>query len=160
MDIQVSQIIFQIINFSVILFLFKKYVYKPVLKVLDNRSERIKEGLEAAEKNLKIQSELEDKQAKILEDAKKQAQIILSDAQKQASEIIKTAQVKAKVEAKKIITREKESFQSIIDKQTQDFEHQAAATVVKATEAVVRDLLTQKVQLEIVESQIKNLKLS
>lgn len=101
MDIQLPQILFQIINFSVVLGALTLLLYKPILKLLADRAKRIEEGQKAANEAMVKQEELvaleiatkkklESESAKILEKVTKEAQV-----EQQAM----LAQAKAKAQA-------------------------------------------------------------
>ncbi len=157
MDIQVTQIIFQIINFAVILFVFQKFIYKSVIKMLDARSEKIKQGIEAAEKNIRLGQELETEKQHTLSQAKQQAIQILNDAQIQADQILKQAETKAKQETKKIIQHQQQAFTSLQEEQTKAFQKKASRTIITATESVLSGLLDKKLHTQIIDRQIKSL---
>ena len=160
MDIQISQIIFQIINFTIILVILKKLIYKPILNILDNRAAKIKEGLDAAEKNIDLQDELEQEKTKLLQDANKKSQEIIKEAKLEANQIVSQAQLDAKKQAKQIVSKEKQAFESIKAKQAKDLEQNLAAAVIKATESVIQGLVDKKVQSDLVKKQIDSLKLA
>lgn len=74
----------QLVNFGVIFFVLRAFVYKPVLKLLDERKKKIEDGLSFAEK---AKSELSSIETLKADEMKK--------AQKQGIEIVKTAELSA-----------------------------------------------------------------
>ncbi|MEN9407378.1 MAG: F0F1-type synthase subunit b, F-type H+-transporting ATPase subunit b [Candidatus Parcubacteria bacterium] len=74
----------QFINFGIILFVLKKFLYKPVMSMLQARREEIQKGIHDAEKAQRLLEEASEKETaqnesrKMLEDTKKQADAILS----------------------------------------------------------------------------------
>lgn len=157
MEIHLKDIIFQIINFGILLFVLTKFLYKPILKVLDERASKIKEGLEAAEKNVKLQSEGEGEKKQIVSTAKKEADVIVKEAKKEAEGIIADAKSKAKKEAKAIADKEKAAGLAQLDQQRQDLEKNLSALVLKATEQVLKDTIDVKLQKALIDKQIKSL---
>lgn len=85
MDIQIPQILFQLINFSVVLGLLTYLLYKPVQKVLDERAQRVSESLKEAELVAEEKEKLQTLKAKTKREAEKEAARILEDAQKLAA---------------------------------------------------------------------------
>ena len=81
----------QIINFLIIFFILKGFVYKPVLGILKKREDSIKDGLKQAEEGKKILNEALEKEKKILQDAQRRAEKIIEDAKNQSIEIGKKA---------------------------------------------------------------------
>lgn len=104
----------QVVNFLILLFLLKKFLYGPILRVLQERRKKIEDSLKNAEEielqlqKTKEQSEkmiaktLEESQ-KILDDTNKAAAQILEDTHKTAEQIL----MKAAEDAKKFVELEK-----------------------------------------------------
>jgi len=158
MEIQPIQILLQIINFGLVAFFLIKFLYRPIAKVLEARTEKIKQGMDAAEKNIADQSKLEayvkSEQAK----ARKDAQKILTDAKKQAEEEAAQIIATAKEQAKKASATEAEAGASLIveaqKKAEQNLKQLVAATTAKVLEAG----LSEADQRKIIDSQINQLK--
>jgi len=107
MEINFLQVLFQVVNFGVILFLLNKILYKPVLKLLDDRAKKINDGMYLAEKNIKEAGETEKLKKAELAKARKEASAIIvlaeKDAKSVADSIIREARAKAKAEAVAIL---------------------------------------------------------
>ena len=75
LGINLPGLITQLISFSILLFLISKFLYKPVVKLLDERAEKIKKGLDDAEtasKNAENAAEkIEEELAKARQEGKK-----------------------------------------------------------------------------------------
>jgi len=97
-----ATLIGQSITFLVFVWFCMKYIWPPLMAVLEERNARISEGLAAAEQG---QKDLEDAQSKVsesLNDAKQQVQEIINQAQKRANEIVDESKDIAREEAEKI----------------------------------------------------------
>lgn len=105
----------QIINFVILLFLLKKFAYKPFFNTLQKRREKIEDGMKKAEEaktslskiralGEEIKSAGEKKAKEIVmaakETAEKRRQEILSEAEKEKEKIITAAKETAKKEIK------------------------------------------------------------
>ena len=103
MEINIYQVLFQIFNFGVVMYLLNKVLYKPVLKMLDERAKKINEGMALADKNIKAADESEKSKKAEIAKARKEASVILATAEKEAKakadKIISEAKAKAKAEA-------------------------------------------------------------
>jgi len=159
MEIRLGQILFQVLNFAIILFVLKKFLYKPVLKVLDDRANRIKDGLEAAEKNVKLHEDLETKQDKIIKKAQIEADALVQQAKTEADQIVRQAQEKAKSEVKQVLQTERQAWQNQMSEQTQKFQKNLTDVVTSSVETVLQDLVSLKVDKTIVDKQISKLDL-
>ncbi|MFB3059111.1 MAG: F0F1 ATP synthase subunit B [Gammaproteobacteria bacterium] len=97
-----ATLIGQSITFFVFVWFCMKYIWPPLMAVLEERNARISEGLAAAEQG---QKDLEDAQSKVsesLNDAKQRVQEIINQAQKRANEIVDESKDIAREEAEKI----------------------------------------------------------
>lgn len=105
LGIDFKLIIAQIFNFLVLLFVLKKFLYKPLLKIFAERKAKIEEGLVNSEKIKKELEEIESGKQKILLAAQKEAADLILEqrkfAQKEKEEIIEEARIKAGEEVKK-----------------------------------------------------------
>ena len=99
-----ATLIGQSITFIVFVWICMKYIWPPLMGILEERTAKISEGLAAAQRG---QQDLEEAQAKVgesLGEAKQQAQEIINQAQKRANEIVDEAKDSARDEADKIKT--------------------------------------------------------
>lgn len=157
MNIQLSQIIIQMINFGIVIFVLVKFVYKPVVNILKQRSEKIEQGQLEAQKALK-QGESSDREAKkILSQAKQEAQKILdsakSDADKQAANIISAA----KTAAKKTAEAERQNQMAALETERQAVYKDLAVLVTATTKQVLQSGLTEADQHKLIQAQLKTL---
>lgn len=158
MDIQISAIIFQIINFGIVFFVLNKFLYKPVVTILKQRSIRIADGLKAADLNLKAQEELEEKEKKVLADARAKADKIMKQVKKDAQVEAQTLLTAAKEDAKKLLDKERKTMQANFEAEKTQLEKSVSKLVTQTTEALLSQYLSASDQKKIVEQQVKELK--
>ncbi len=91
--------LWQLVNFFVLLFLLKKYLYGPVTEMLDKRSEKIENDLQEARKQREEAKELKEQREKELKEARQKAQKIVEEAEargeERAEEIVSAAEEEA-----------------------------------------------------------------
>ena len=97
----------QIINFLVIMWLLRTFLYEPVLNMLEQRKEKIRESLNAAEKARAEASTRSAENEKIIADARRQAQDIIRQAQERAQRSEAEMVAKARNEANALKERAK-----------------------------------------------------
>ena len=97
-----ATLIGQMITFAIFVWICMKYIWPPLMTVLEERNKRISDGLAAAQQGQKDLEEAQSKVADSLNDAKSQAQEIINQAQKRANEIVDEAKDSAREEADKI----------------------------------------------------------
>lgn len=141
MEIDIKQVLLQLLNFGILVALFTRFAFKPILKILDARSKKIVDGQAAAEKSLKATAELEKKQADRLAQASKQAAGIIAEAKVESKklgvELINEAKNVASVE----LTKQKEAFQKELEAQELALKKRLAILVVETTKTVLADSL-------------------
>jgi len=122
-------LISQIANFIILLILLKIFLYRPVVKMLEERQAKIKQGLDDAEKAKAQLESAEDESQKIIKDANRKAQEIMALSQKEneaqislakeearniSQKIIQSAENQAEAEKIKIITRAKSQIGEMV----------------------------------------------
>ncbi len=130
-------LITQIINFTILLVVLRMFLWKPFLKIIDDRNQKIKLGLEAAEQASLQANESQSESKKILDDAKKEASKFVNDARGIAEKLKMELEDKAKLDAdvilqnaKKEIERDKEQALAVIRKNFAEITISAAEKVI------------------------------
>ncbi len=106
MNINIT-LLFQLVAFSIFVVLTMKFVWPPLLKVMEDRRARIADGLASAEKGAKALQDASAKGDEALKAARTQAQDILGSANKQAAQIVEQARTAAQAEGERIKTAAK-----------------------------------------------------
>jgi F-type H+-transporting ATPase subunit b len=122
--IDAKLIIIQLINFGILMVALGYFLYKPILRLLDERAEKIAQGLKDAESAAAAKAEAADEkkavlaaaQAEAAEVAKRakaaaesQANTIVSEASGKAGQVIKDAELKSEqIKAQALKESEKE----------------------------------------------------
>jgi F-type H+-transporting ATPase subunit b len=134
-----------LINFLILFGLLTAVLYKPVLKMLDERQAKIKESLDQAEK-IKEQTARSEEQVKsAIEAARKEGQSIIAQASGIAEKMKEEAKDGARKEAEAIITKAKDDIKLERDKSIAELRREFANLTVLAAEKVIKETLdTQK----------------
>ena len=144
---ETSDLVWGTVAFVIIAVVLLRYALPRFTKVLDERTRRIEEGLELADKAKEDQSNAELKAARLVEDARRDAAKIREDAQVQAQEIVAAAREAAQGEAGKALDAAERQIQA--DKQ--------AAQISLRTDV---GLLASSLAEKIVGEQLKDTELS
>jgi F-type H+-transporting ATPase subunit b len=141
-----------LVNFGILLVVLYLVAYKPILKMMDARSARIKESLEQAEEMKKQAEAAEVEFKKQIAEASKQGQAVIERASKTADEIRLRAMDEARGEAEALVSRAKADIHrerdEVIDelrKEFADLTILAAGKVIGKTldKSAHRDLINQ-----------------
>lgn len=98
----------QIINFLILVFIFKKFLYKPILQVLKDRESRIRKSLDDAEKTKIILDKTIQEKDEILKKTRLEAEDILENTKRIAEKVKEEIILGSKAESDKIILQAKE----------------------------------------------------
>lgn len=101
----------QIINFGILLVLLRLVAYKPLMRMLDQRRERIQESLATADRvrEREAQAEVEVQQA--LEAARREGQALVAQAQQVAARVQEEARRQAHADAEALLARARNEIQ-------------------------------------------------
>lgn len=148
----------QIVNFLVLLFILKKVLYKPILKVLEERKNTIAQSLKNAEEIEKKLAQTEVEREEALEKAAKEAQKILEDATKSANQIINEAHTKAASGIEEMLKKGRDQIKQDREVMQQELKGEVADIVVSSLQKITGKVLTSKDQKKLVEDSVKGLK--
>jgi F-type H+-transporting ATPase subunit b len=141
MDIQLPQIIFQIINFSVVMGALTYLLYRPIQKIMDERVSKIKEGQEAAQAAIDEKQNLAEFKTKIEREAERKAAAVVDEAVKRANQQRQDILAKAKEEAK-----------LEVEKQRADWQTERAQLITAARQEMVDTILA--VSAKVIEKKL------
>ena len=134
----------QILNFLILVFILAKFAYKPLLKVMEERKEKIAGDLQAADKAKADAEAVKAEYAAKLADAKAEAQAIIDNARKTAAAAHDKIMADTKAEQEQVIAAAKES---IAMEQKKEME-QVRAQVIELSMAVAGKIVEQKLGSE------------
>ena len=148
----------QVVNFLILLFILKKFMYKPLLKVLDERKQKIADSLKNAEEIEKRLLEIGEREAqallksakegeKIIKEARDAGSQILEETRKEAEQII----IRATEQAKQLMVQEKDNLQQSVRENVADL-------IFTVIQKVTGKILTQQDKKKIADESIKSLR--
>lgn len=101
----------QIINFLVVFYLLKRFLYKPILEVLRKRENEIKDGLKQAEEGRLLYEKTVEKEKEILRKAREESKKMMEDARNQALVLSAKMEEDGKKQAERIISSAREQIE-------------------------------------------------
>lgn len=147
----------QIVNFLIILFVLKKFFYKPIVKMLDSRRETIAESLKNADQiEINLQKS-EEKTAQMLKSAQDQSQKLIEDAQVQAAKILESAQIESKKSTEQAIAEAVEQIASEKSQMKKELESETLSLVILVTQKVLGRKLKGKEREELTTSAVSEI---
>ena len=152
-----SLFISQSISFIIVCILLYKFAYNPILKVLDQRRQRIAESLENAEKIKKELAETEQARKEILSKANTQATGLIDEARKSASELLDKESQKAVKQAEEIIAKARQAAEADRDRMMDELKKEIGRLVVETTGKVTGKILSVEDQKRLVDETNKEI---
>jgi F-type H+-transporting ATPase subunit b len=140
--VETSLFVAQVISFLIVAALLYKFAYQPILKVLEERREKIAEGLANAEK---IKQELANAQARtqeLLNQANAQGNKLIEEARTSAAKILELETQKAIVTANDIISKARQASEAELVRMKTELRREVGRLVVNTTAKVTGKILT------------------
>ena len=147
--------------FLILLFVLRKFAWKPILGAVSDREEGIKDALASAEKAKLEMLNLTADNERILKEARAEREALLKEAREIKAKMIADAKDEAKTQAGKLIEQAQAAIQSEKKAAISDLKIQVAELSVNIAEKVVRaELSNNDKQLKLVEDMLKEAKLN
>ncbi|ASP16503.1 F0F1 ATP synthase subunit B [Neisseria sp. 23W00296] len=128
----------QLIVFGILVWFTMKYVWPPIAKALDERADKIAEGLAAAERGKSDFEQAEKKVAELLAEGRSQVAELVANAEKRAAQIVEDAKSQASAEAARITAQAKADVEQETNRARETLREQVAVLAVKGAEAILR----------------------
>jgi F-type H+-transporting ATPase subunit b len=132
----------QVISFSIVAILLRKFAYKPILAVLEDRRRKIEEGQLNAEKIRKELAEAEKRYQEIVGKANADAQRMIDEARESSAHLADRKQQEAIAAAEQIVAKAKEAAALEHDRQMQNLKRELGRLVIDTTAKVTGKVLT------------------
>jgi len=143
------------VAFFLLLFLIARYLYRPIMQVLEARTQRIAEGLRAAEEAKKDRAAAEKEYQERLAEARREGQAVLDRIAKQGEDLRKQLETKARTQADGLIAKARAEIQQERDKAVQDLRAQVADLALLAAGRIIGESLDAKKHRELIERAIQ-----
>lgn len=151
LGINVPGLIAQLINFLLLFFLLRMFLFPRVMQMLDARAARIRESMERAEQVQRDAERMEQQFQERLNEARREGQTIVANANQIAQRIQTEAQEKAAREAELFLTRAREQIQRESAQAQAQLRLQVANLALLAASKVVERSLDGPQHIELIE---------
>ena len=140
-----------LINFTILLIVLRLFLYKPVLRLLDERKARIQEGLERAEQAASEASASESEARAAIEAAQLQGREFVAQAQAGAAHLRTELEERARADAEQIVTRAREEVENERDQAIELLRREFADLTITAAERVTRQTLDRAAHQRLID---------
>lgn len=144
-------LIAQLINFGLLLVVMRLFLYKPVLKLLDERKRRIQEGLERAEQAAEQALASEGEVRRAVEEARAEGQQAVARAQEAAQRLRAELEERARADADQIVQRAREEVRTERDQAIQQLRAEFTDLTIAAAERVIGQSLDRAAHQRLID---------
>jgi len=157
LGINLGYLISQLVNFTLLVVLLYFVAYKPILRMLDERSARIKKGLEDAETASRRAAEMEQEFERRMGEARKQGQELVAQATQLSEKARQEILDKARDEASGLVNKAKEEIGRERDVAMGELRQQVAELSLAISQKVIGESLDGARQRKLVNDFIDSL---
>jgi F-type H+-transporting ATPase subunit b len=160
-DFSFGLFIWQVLIFVGLIFLLKKFAWKPILDAVNDREEGIKNALESAENARKEMQNLQADNQRILQEARLERDNMLKDAREMKEKMVADAKSEAQVQGLKMIEQAKAAIESEKNAAMAELKSQVSTLSLSIAEKLLKDELSNKeAQTKLVEKMLDDVKLN
>ena len=134
-----------------------KYVWPPIIAIMEEREKRIADGLEAAKKADDSLAEAQLAFDQEMNKAKAEAAEILEKANSRASQIVSDATEKAEVEAEKILSSASKNIENDVNKAKEELRQKMSELIIDTSEKILGDEITPEKHQELLKKAASEL---
>jgi len=145
----------QLINFLILLGLLTFFGYKPIRRMLDERSNRIKQSMEQTEATKKEYERARIEVEKQISKGRDEGQSIIGQAAQAGERIEEEARQGARKEAQAIVDRTREELERDRDKIVDELRKEFVDTAILAAEKVISETLDKEKHRRLIEQTLK-----
>ena len=147
----------QIVNFLILLFILRKFMYGPILKVLDTRKKKIEESLKNAEEIEKVLAKTNEETERMISKALLEQEKMLTESKVMVAQMINDG----KVQASQIIAKAQQQAQELIQaergKLEQEVKQNLSTIVSLALEKVLGKTISRLENKKIIEKAVREI---
>jgi len=155
LGISLPTLLAQIINFAILLGLLYLVAYKPVMKMFDERSRKIRESMELTESIKEQAARAEEEVKKHLEAASKDGQEVIARAVRTGGEVRQKAQQEARQEAESLISKARLEIQRERDAAIDELRKEVADLTILAAGKVIDRSLDKEAHRQLIDKVLE-----
>jgi F-type H+-transporting ATPase subunit b len=154
LGINVPVLVANIVTFTALLLILRAVAWGPIIKMLDERREKIAQSLSAAEQAKVQAAESERQVQEQLETSRREAQQLIAQAQEIATRIQTDARTQAQADAEATLARARNEIQQERDTAIADLRKEFADMTIAAAEKVINKSLDRNAHKQIIEEAL------
>jgi F-type H+-transporting ATPase subunit b len=146
----------QLVNFGLILILLRLLLWKPFLRVMEERKQRIEQGLRASEQAAQAAEQSQEESRRVLEEARAEGRELIARAQETSARLREELEAQARRDADQIVERARQEMELESQRAIQALRAEFADLTVRAAERVVGQSLDRGAHQQLIDEVLVN----
>lgn len=155
LGLNVQSFVIQLLTFIVAFLVLRRWAFKPILKMLNERRETIEKGVSLGEQMQKDKAELEQKVAEALRGARSEADAIVATAGDRGRQIVAEAEEQARQKAEGIVAAAEARIKQDTAQARRKLEAELVSLVAEATEVIIDEKVDAKKDASLIDEALK-----
>lgn len=154
LGINLPGLIAQLINFAILLVGLRILLYRPLLRMLDQRRERIQAGLTAAERSQEQAAAAAEEVQRRLDEARQEGQNQIAQAQQIANRLQEERRAQTEVEAQAMLERARTEIQLERDAAIAQLRREVADLTIATAEKIIGQSLDKQAHQRLIDQAL------
>ena len=147
----------QLLAFILFVWFCMRYIWPPMLRILEEREKEIADGLNAASEGKRELEEANVKKKEILKDAKEEAAELINRAGQRASQLVEDAKTSAQEEAERVKVSAQNDLEQSAKRAREELRSEVATLAVAGAEKILNSEIDEKKNSELIDELTKEL---
>ena len=147
----------QLLAFILFVWFCMRYIWPPMLRIIEEREKEIADGLNAASEGKRELEEASVKKKEILKDAKEEAAELINQAGQRANQLVEDAKTSAQKEAEKIKVSAQNDLEQNTKRAREELRSEVAILAVAGAEKILNSEIDEKKNSELIDELTKEL---
>jgi F-type H+-transporting ATPase subunit b len=156
LDVGLGLFAWNLIAFLVVLFLLRKFAWKPIISSLNERETKIADSIATADRVKAEMAQMQSENEALMAQAREERAAMLKEAKETRDKMVNEAKEQAKLEANKIVAEAQQAINNQKMAALTDVKNQVGALVVEVAEKVLRRELANKADQENYIKELSN----
>jgi F-type H+-transporting ATPase subunit b len=149
-----NELIWGAISFVILFYLLARFAYPGLKKGMDDRAEKIRTGLDDAEKAKSEAQRILDEYQRQLADARSESARIIEEARQAADKLRQDLKRQAETEVAELRARSQEDIQAQVQRAMADLQARVGELAIELAEKVVERSLDRETNMQLIENYI------
>jgi F-type H+-transporting ATPase subunit b len=156
----IGNFIFTLVIFGAVVFILRKFAWKPLLDVLSKRETTIREAIEAAQRERAAAERLLTEYKAQLDKAREESAVLVAEGRRDAEAAARRVHEQARRESEEILARARREIQLAADSARKELHDEAAELAVRVAGRIIQKQLTAADHRALVTESLKEMQSS